>query len=94
MGLIRMGEVAPPATAAVVGQSMLGLGEMPASAEEIRVVSLCAGQGRDVIDVVGTIQGVGRHRLDGPGSDGVGSVVPFDPGQQLFDFVGDGVNPL
>ena len=52
----------------------------------------------------GTIQGVGRHRLDGPDSDGphsdgpdsdgAGSVVPFDPGQQLFDFVGDGVNPL
>ena len=58
----------------------------------------------------GTIQGVGRHRLhqpdgplgpdepdgpDGPhGPDEVGSVVRFDPDQQLFDFVGDGVNPL
>jgi predicted RNA methylase len=40
----------------------------------------------------GTIQTVGRHRLDRP--DGVGSVVLFDPDQHLFDFVGDGVNPL
>ena len=43
----------------------------------------------------GTIQGVGRHRLNRPeGPDGVGAVVLFDPDQQLFDFVGDGVNPL
>jgi hypothetical protein len=52
----------------------------------------------------GTIQGVGRHRLDGPdgpdgpegpdGRNGVGSVVPFDPEKRLFDFRGDGVNPL
>ena len=43
----------------------------------------------------GTIQAVGRHRLDRPdGPDGVGSVVPFDPDRHLFDFVGDGVNPL
>jgi Methyltransferase domain len=35
----------------------------------------------------GTIQGVGHHRLDGPG-------IPFDPDQRLFDFVGDGLNPL
>jgi hypothetical protein len=40
----------------------------------------------------GTIQGVGRHRLDR--RDGVRSVVLFDPAQRLFDFRGDGVNPL
>jgi hypothetical protein len=34
----------------------------------------------------GTILAVGRHRLDGP-------TAPFDPGQRLFDFVGDGWNP-
>jgi ubiquinone/menaquinone biosynthesis C-methylase UbiE len=34
----------------------------------------------------GVIQGVGHHRLDGP-------TVPFDPGQRLFEFVGDG-NPV
>jgi hypothetical protein len=34
----------------------------------------------------GAIQGVGHHRLDGP-------TVPFDPGQRLFRFVGDG-NPV
>ena len=30
--------------------------------------------------------GVGHHRLDGP-------TAPFDPGQRLFQFVGDGWNP-
>jgi hypothetical protein len=35
----------------------------------------------------GAIQGVGHHRLDGP-------TVPFDPGQRLFQFVGDGWNPV
>jgi hypothetical protein len=34
----------------------------------------------------GTILAVGRHRLDG-------ATATFDPGQQLFDFVGDGWNP-
>ena len=34
----------------------------------------------------GTILAVGRHRLHGP-------TAPFDPGQQLFEFVGDGWNP-
>jgi hypothetical protein len=43
----------------------------------------------------GTIQGVGRHRLGGPvGRHGVASVVPFDPEQRLYEFRGDGVNPL
>lgn len=35
----------------------------------------------------GTIMAIGRHRLDG-------APVPFDPDQQLFDFVGDGWNPV
>jgi hypothetical protein len=35
----------------------------------------------------GTIQAIGHHRLDG-------EVAPFNPEQQLFDFVGDGRNPL
>jgi hypothetical protein len=34
----------------------------------------------------GTILAVGHHRLHGP-------TAPFYPGQQLFDFVGDGWNP-
>ncbi len=34
----------------------------------------------------GTVMTVGHHRLDG-------AVVPFDPDQQLFNFVGDGWNP-
>ncbi len=34
----------------------------------------------------GTVMTVGHHRLDG-------ALVPFDPDQQLFDFVGDGWNP-
>jgi hypothetical protein len=34
----------------------------------------------------GAIFGVGHHRLDGP-------TAPFDPGQRLFQFVGDGWNP-
>ncbi len=34
----------------------------------------------------GTILAVGHHRLDG-------EPAPFDPDQQLFDFVGDGWNP-
>ena len=33
-----------------------------------------------------TVMTVGHHRLDGP-------TAPFDPNQQLFDFVGDGRNP-
>jgi hypothetical protein len=35
----------------------------------------------------GTIQGIGHHRLDG-------AAVAFDPALQLFDFVGDGWNPV
>jgi ubiquinone/menaquinone biosynthesis C-methylase UbiE len=35
----------------------------------------------------GTIQAVGHHRLDGESA-------PFDPDRQLFDFIGDGWNPL
>ena len=34
----------------------------------------------------GTVLAVGHHRLDG-------ATAPFDPDQQLFDFVGDGWNP-
>ena len=34
----------------------------------------------------GTVLAVGHHRLDG-------ATAPFDPGQRLFDFVGDGWNP-
>jgi hypothetical protein len=34
----------------------------------------------------GAILGVGHHRLDG-------ATAPFDPGQTLFQFVGDGWNP-
>ena len=34
----------------------------------------------------GTVLAVGHHRLDG-------EPAPFDPDQQLFDFVGDGWNP-
>jgi hypothetical protein len=34
----------------------------------------------------GTVMTVGHHRLDGP-------TATFDPGQVLFDFVGDGHNP-
>ena len=30
---------------------------------------------------------IGHHRLDGP-------TAPFDPDQILFDFVGDGINPV
>ena len=35
----------------------------------------------------GAIFGVGHHRLDG-------ATAPFDPGQRLFQFVGDGWNPV
>ncbi len=35
----------------------------------------------------GTVQTIGHHRLDG-------ATVPFDPDQHLFDFVGDGWNPV
>jgi predicted RNA methylase len=35
----------------------------------------------------GTIFGVGHHRLDG-------ATAPFDSGQRLFQFVGDGWNPV
>jgi hypothetical protein len=34
----------------------------------------------------GMILAVGHHRLDG-------ATAPFDPGQRLFEFVGDGWNP-
>ncbi len=34
-----------------------------------------------------SVMTVGHHRLDGP-------TATFDPGQVLFDFVGDGLNPL
>ena len=34
-----------------------------------------------------TVMTVGHHRLDG-------ATAPFDPDQQLFDFVGDGWNPV
>jgi ubiquinone/menaquinone biosynthesis C-methylase UbiE len=35
----------------------------------------------------GTVMTIGHHRLDG-------AAAPFDPDQQLFDFVGDGWNPV
>jgi ubiquinone/menaquinone biosynthesis C-methylase UbiE len=35
----------------------------------------------------GTVMTIGHHRLDG-------APAPFDPDQQLFDFVGDGWNPV
>ena len=34
-----------------------------------------------------TVMTIGHHRLDG-------ATAPFDPDQQLFDFVGDGWNPV
>ena len=34
-----------------------------------------------------SVMTVGHHRLDGP-------TAPFDPDQILFEFVGDGINPL
>ena len=40
----------------------------------------------DYVAPEGTVLAVGHHRLDG-------AAAPFDPGQRLFEFVGDGWNP-
>ena len=40
----------------------------------------------DYVAPEGTVLAVGHHRLDG-------AAAPFDPGQRLFEFVGDGGNP-
>jgi hypothetical protein len=40
----------------------------------------------DYVAPEGTVLAVGHHRLDG-------ATAPFDPGQRLFEFVGDGWSP-